>query len=448
MELLELTAGRMLGRYELLVPLAQGATAQVWAARTTGSRMQKIVAVKVLSAGVSDDIDAESMFLDEARLVSRIRHPNVASVLDLGDDSETLYIVIEWIEGEPLQIVMREAHARGGVPLPLALRIVKQAASGLHAAHELCDDAGKPLGLVHRDVSPHNIMIGYDGAVKVIDFGVAKATTNMQRTSVGQLKGKVPYMAPEQTSGEPVDRRTDVFALGVVLYQLVTGKHPFRGDSDFATIARLRDKKPVESPRVHVKDLPPAIEEVMLKALSKQPGERYAAMLDLAKALEKAMPSPIDVDRSLGTFISGLLSQRAAKRAHAIREAIRSLGDAPLPVNFGGKAAVEEAPPPAAAAAAAAKPLVPAPGAPEPSPSTAPPADPPASVAAPSSVPVTASGARTSVDLPEGMRPQRSRVVRVVVVVVLALLVVVVLSSLLGKSSDSGGGDTTHRRAF
>jgi serine/threonine protein kinase len=312
----ELQAGQTLGRYELLVPLGQGATAQVWVARTTGSRHEKIVAVKAMLSELGGDVEAESMFLDEARLVSRIRHPNVAAVLDLGEEDEILYIVIEWVEGEPLQVVLREARTQG-VPLPLALRIVQQAASGLHAAHELRDEAGKPVGLVHRDVSPQNILIGYDGAVKVIDFGVAKAASNMQRTSVGQLKGKVPYMAPEQAVGQPVDRRTDVFALGVVLYQLVTGKHPFRGDSEFATLARICDRLPADSPRKYVPGLPAALEEAMLKALAKQPAHRFADMLELGRALELAVPLSADVDRTLGTFLGPAPAPKSPALARA-----------------------------------------------------------------------------------------------------------------------------------
>jgi eukaryotic-like serine/threonine-protein kinase len=340
----ELYPGRKLGRYELLVPLAQGATAEVWAARMTGSLFEKIVAIKAMLTEVFADVelDAESMFLDEARLVSRIRHPNVGSVLDLGEEDDALYIVMDWVEGEPLQVVMREAKSRG-IPLPLALRIVKQAASGLHAAHELCDESGKPVGLVHRDVSPQNLLVGYDGVVKVIDFGVAKAESNLQRTSVGQIKGKVPYMAPEQAIGDHVDRRTDVFALGVVLYQLVTGKHPFRADSEFATLARIRDKNPADSPRKHVPDLPVALEEVMLKVLAKQRDSRYSTMLDLGRALERAVPSPPDVDRALGVFISGLLSARATKREASIREALREqTGKDTRPVNLGVRPVYEE----------------------------------------------------------------------------------------------------------
>ena len=329
----ELYPGRTFGRYELLVPLASGATASVWAARTTGSPLEKIVAVKAMLTEFSSDIESESMFLDEARLVSRIRHPNVATVLDLGEANDALYIVMEWVEGEPLQVLMREAGSKGGIPLPLAVRIVKQAAAGLQAAHEVCDDSGKTIGLVHRDVSPQNILVGYDGSVKVIDFGVAKATSNMQRTQVGQIKGKIPYMAPEQAIGDPVDRRTDIFALGVVLYQLVTGKHPFRGDNEFATLVKLRDARPVDPPSTLV-SLPAELEKVIVKALAKNRDDRHASMSDLARALERAMPSAPDDAQVLGGFVRSFLSQRAAKKNHAIREALRAAGSKGRPVNL------------------------------------------------------------------------------------------------------------------
>ena len=339
----ELTAGRSLGQYELLLPLAQGATASVWAARTKGSALEKIVAVKAMLTEFADDVDAESMFLDEARTVARIRHPNVAAVLDFGEEDDALYIVMEWVEGEPLQVLMREARARGGIPLPLAVRIVKQAASGLHAAHELCDEAGAPVGLVHRDVSPQNILVGYDGSVKVIDFGVAKASSNMQRTNVGQIKGKVAYMAPEQAVGDPVDRRTDVFALGVVLYQLVTGKHPFRADNEFATLARLRDPHPFEAPST-LSAVPAELDRVMMQALEKRRDRRHATMSDFARALDKALPSTAEEARGLGDLVRSLLSQRAAKKNQAIRDALKEGGHDARPVNL--SAQFEEAPKP------------------------------------------------------------------------------------------------------
>jgi serine/threonine-protein kinase len=355
----ELYAGKSLGQYELLLALAKGATASVWAARTKGSGLDKIVAVKAMLADLASDIEAESMFLDEARLVSRIRHPNVASVLDLGEEGEALYIVMEWVEGEPLQVLMRDARAHGGIPLPLAVRIVKLAASGLHAAHELCDESGKPVGLVHRDVSPQNILVGYDGSVKVIDFGVAKATSNMQRTNVGQIKGKIPYMAPEQAMGVPVDRRTDIFALGVVFYQLVTGQHPFRGENEFATLARLRDEKPAAPPSTLL-PVPRAVEEVMLQVLAKNREQRPASMLELTRMLDRALPSTPDEARALAELMRRVLWQRAAKKNQAIREALASIGRKGRPVNL--SIFLEDGPPPAPAmpARATSTPAMPA----------------------------------------------------------------------------------------
>lgn len=323
---IDIYPGRTLGRYELLLPIAQGGTASVWAAKMRGPRgFEKIVAIKTVLADLADDdlFAAESMFLDEARLVARIRHPNVVEVLDLGEDDGVLFIVMEWIEGESLSVLTREAKAKGGLPVPFALRIAARACAGLHAAHELRDDAGALVNLVHRDVSPQNILVTYDGSVKVIDFGVAKAATNQAQTNVGQLKGKVLYMAPEQAFGNKVDRRTDVFAMGIVLYQLVTGTHPFRADNEFATLARIRDKKEVAPARSIVKDLPEEVDRVIMKALSKDPSGRYASMLDLRRAIEEAGRAPPDVDTSLSAFIKDLLSRRAERKDKAIREALK-----------------------------------------------------------------------------------------------------------------------------
>jgi serine/threonine-protein kinase len=441
----QLYTGRRLGSYELLVPIAEGATAQVWAARMTGSRLEKIVAIKVLAQDLTSDVDAESMFLDEARLVSRIRHPNVASVLDFAEEGELLYIVIEWIEGEPLQVVLREV-ARSGtprMPLPLAVRIVKLAASGLHAAHELCDESGKPVGLVHRDVSPGNLLVGYDGAVKVIDFGVAKAASNMQRTRVGQIKGKVPYMAPEQTAGDRVDRRTDVFALGVVLYQLVTGKHPFRGDNEFATMARIRDKDPAQDPRAIVPDLPPALVEVMRCALAKAREDRYETMHDFGRALEKALPSPPDVDRALGAFMGSVLSQRVAKRETAIREALRAVGErdgtSARPVNFGHRPLFEDQDPSGIRPIASLVDLESAAAVPAAPPASAPPR--PALRAAPAAAPARDVD---PAELPDGMRPSRPHTVKIVAAIAVVLLVAAALWIAGGSSSSEEPAPTKH----
>ncbi|MFT3766416.1 MAG: serine/threonine-protein kinase [Minicystis sp.] len=445
----ELYAGRCLGEYELIYPLAQGATASVWAARMKSSALEKIVAVKAMLTEYSADVDAESMFLDEARIVSRIRHPNVASVLDLGEEDDALYIVMEWVEGEPLQVLMREAKGER-IPLPLSVRIAKQAASGLHAAHEQCDEAGKTIGLVHRDVSPQNILVGYDGSVKVIDFGVAKAASNMQKTNVGQIKGKVPYMAPEQAIGDPVDRRTDIFALGTVLYQLVTGKHPFRADSEFATLARLRDPRPVEPPS-KMAAVPAELEQVMLKALAKNRDDRYATMLDFARALEKVMPSGPTEERVLGELARSLLAARAVKRNKEIREALRELGHTKRPVNlsqiFDEEPSRSSIPTNISAVAPAPQPAVEASPNSGPAPSIAQPAAPPAAPAPPPAAPAKADGPVVVPELMQGAR-QQQRVKLIVAGITIALALVLGLWAVLGDHGPADGSTTTTKRAF
>src|SRR5262245_33885001 len=231
-----LSAGSALGRYELLLPVAQGGMATVWAARMKGTRgVAKIVAVKTMLPALSNDPRFESMFLSEATIASRIKHPNVCEIFDLGEEDKVLYLVMEWIDGESLVTLMGDCHRQGRpVPAMVAARIVLDAARGLHAAHELRDESGALVGVVHRDVSPHNILVTYDGLVKIVDFGVAKAfaRSDQQATVAGHLKGKALFMAPEQALCDELDRRADVFALGIVLYQLVTGTNPFRADNE------------------------------------------------------------------------------------------------------------------------------------------------------------------------------------------------------------------------
>ena len=322
----DVCTGQTLGRYELLIPIARGGMASVWAARITGAHgFQKIVAVKTMLPEFDEDPDFEKMFLDEAKTAARIRHPNVAEILDLGEEDGVLYLIMEWVDGEPLHLIAREKQARHGIPVALVARIGTDAATGLHSAHELRDSDGSLTEVVHRDVTPANILVTYDGVVKVVDFGVAKSSANAQMTRVGQTKGKIPYMSPEQARGEVVDRRTDIFALGIILHQLCTGKHPFRGDNDMATLRAIVDRNPIPSPRQFRADLPEALEAVLMKALAKDRLERFATMAELAMALEEAIPaakraSPAD----LGEFMRGLLGTRGDKRRAAIRQAARA----------------------------------------------------------------------------------------------------------------------------
>jgi eukaryotic-like serine/threonine-protein kinase len=322
------SAGHELGRYELLVPIASGGMAMVWAARLKGTRgFQKIVAVKTMLPKLSDDASFEQMFLDEASLASQIRHPHVVEILDLGEQDGVLYLVMEWINGVPLNQLMKTARRSGGVHLPVAVRIVMQACAGLHAAHELRDPNGQLVGLVHRDVSPQNILVSYDGVTKVVDFGVAKATARGGgATAAGQVKGKVAYMAPEQIKGDAVDRRIDVFAIGIVLYALTTGKHPFRKDSEAATLYNILEGGPVVPPRMIVPGYPAQLERVVQQALARDPAKRFPTANDLLRALDQALPSSMraSTDEDVAAFVRGLFSERRERHRVELARALKA----------------------------------------------------------------------------------------------------------------------------
>lgn len=329
----EIGPGRMLGRYELLMPLAAGGMAMVWAARQVGSRgFQKLVAVKTMLPRLSEEDQFEKMFLTEASLASKIRHPNVVEILDLGEQAGVLFLAMEWIDGVPLNLLMRAAKRQGGVPIGVAVRIVMQACAGLHAAHELSEN-GKPIGLVHRDVSPQNILVTYDGVTKVVDFGVAKATALGEgATRAGQLKGKVSYMAPEQVRGQPIDRRVDVFAMGIVLYALTTGKHPFRKESEGATLFAITSPEPVTLPQEIVPSYPGELQQIVLKALEKDRDRRFASASELLRALDRVLPPQgRSSDQEVGEFVSRLFAEQREHARVALAEALEHSKNLQLP---------------------------------------------------------------------------------------------------------------------
>ncbi|WP_437737969.1 serine/threonine protein kinase [Sorangium sp. So ce1335] len=328
----ELLPGKELGQYELLLPIAQGGMATVWAARRKGLRgFQKTVAIKTMLPSLSDDVQFETMFLEEARLASGIQHPNVAEILDLGEQDDVLYIVMEWVDGEALSVIARAANKSGvAIPLRIVLRILSRACLGLHAAHELRDPQNDDqlLGLVHRDVSPQNILVTYDGHVKLVDFGVAKATNRAHSdTTAGQIKGKVPYMSPEQARGERVDRRTDIFAMGIVLYKLTTGEHPFTAENDLLTLKQIISR-PALAPRLKNPDFPAELEHVLMTCLEKDPDRRYQTMLELENALESVLAKePPVTDHDIGAFVRRLLGERNQRRRAALRDTVRTLDE-------------------------------------------------------------------------------------------------------------------------
>lgn len=328
-----LGAGYKLGRYELLLPIAQGGMAVVWAARMRGSHgFSKIVAVKTMLPSLSGDPHFQQLFLAEAGLASRIKHPNVCEIFDLGEERHVLYIVMEWIDGESLSTLLSACRKREQkIPFAVATKMVLDAAKGLHAAHELRSEKGELLGLVHRDVSPQNVLVTYDGQVKIVDFGVAKAVaiSEHQTTKTGHVKGKVQYMAPEQAFCDAIDRRTDVFTLGIVLYQLTTGIHPFRAENELATLARITSPDPVAAPETLVKGYPRLLSGAVQRALAKDPDERYATMAEFARDLESVSNklAALGEEKNIGGFVREVLGDRAAERATAIKDALRDADD-------------------------------------------------------------------------------------------------------------------------
>lgn len=283
-----LTGRETMGGYELLRPLAQGGMADLYLARRLGPGLfERQVALKVLNQWRANDAEACAMFLDEARLVAMLNHHNIASVLDVDVVDGMHYLAMEYVDGADLREVVGAAQrAATRVPFETAISIVCAAAAGLDHAHRRCGPDGKPLKLVHRDVSLSNIMLGHDGSVKVIDFGIASTTIASVHTSPGVVRGKASYMSPEQCLGERIDHRSDVFALGVVLYELTTGARCFHGKTDFDRMLAVVRTDYIP-PGDLVASYPAALETVIRTALAGKPDRRFASAAALIEALER-----------------------------------------------------------------------------------------------------------------------------------------------------------------
>ncbi|HEY4182992.1 MAG TPA: serine/threonine-protein kinase, partial [Kofleriaceae bacterium] len=277
-----------LGRYQVIKHLADGGMAQVLLARATGIEgFERHVVIKRIHGDRAKDPTFVRMFLDEARLAAALHHTNIAQVHDIGEQDGEFFFAMEYVHGEDARkLLMRLSDKQVKTPLAHVITIVSAAAAALHYAHELRGPDRKPIGLVHRDVSPANILIGYDGTVKVVDFGIAKAVLRSTETLSGMLKGKVAYMAPEQCSGKPVDRRSDVFALGVVLYELITVRRLFKGDNDFLTMTAIVQGN-IPKPSKLRPDLPDKLEAIVLKALAQDADQRFQTANEMRMALEQ-----------------------------------------------------------------------------------------------------------------------------------------------------------------
>jgi serine/threonine protein kinase len=266
-----------IGRYEVLDHLASGGMGQVYLARATGlGGFERRVVVKTLEPGTDDDDAFVTMFLDEARLLGQLHHQYIAPIYEVGcDEDGRYYLVMDYIHGETAEQVWRRRCDRGGLlPLPFTLTTVSAVATALDYAHALRSIDGTPLEIVHRDVSLSNVMIGYDGSVKLIDFGIAKAANRGTKTAVGMLKGKLAYLAPEQVVHKHVDRRADIFALGIVLYELTTMTRAFRAESDLLTLERITTGTVIPPSQI-VPSYPIELENIVMRALKVDPDERY-----------------------------------------------------------------------------------------------------------------------------------------------------------------------------
>lgn len=286
-----------IGRYEVQRRLAFGGMAEVFLAReTTTVGATRLVAIKRMLPHLGEDAQFASMFLDESRVALQLQHPHICTCYEVGRDDDSPFLVMEYIDGRSLAKVVELAASAGGLAPEIAVRIIAQAAEGLHYAHRARDANGEPLNVVHRDVSPSNIMIGRTGQVKMLDFGVAKARSHATKTRPGMIKGKFAYMAPEQCRGQTVDARADVFALGLCLYEALTGRALYVRETEFATITALLDEPP---PSIRAIDprLPQQLDQIVQMALAKQPDARFASALDLQMALEAWLATT-------GTFVN------------------------------------------------------------------------------------------------------------------------------------------------
>jgi len=310
-------------RYELLGEIASGGMATVYLARLTGmGGFQRFVAMKRLHPHLASEREFVEMFLDEARIAARIHHPNVVPILEVGASQVGYYLVMEYIEGDTLARLLARAASTGNkVPVSIALRIAIDMLSGLHAAHELRDDQNQPVNLVHRDVSPQNVLVGQDGIARITDFGVARAASRLNATRAGQLKGKIAYMAPEQAAGaEQLDRRADVFSAGVVIWESLAQKRLFKAENEAATLSRVI-AEPVPLLSQVVPQVSSEVSAVVMRALDRDPDKRFPTCAAFADALEAAaaLNDKVATPRELASYVNEVMGAEIAQQRDAVR---------------------------------------------------------------------------------------------------------------------------------
>jgi serine/threonine protein kinase len=311
---------QQVGRYTIFHQIAAGGMATVHLARFAGpAGFSRVVAVKHLHPHLCADPEFRAMFIDEARLVSRIRHPNVVPTLDVVVNDTEIFLVMEYIQGDALSSLRRAARQQQqDIPLAVCSAVIVGALQGLHAAHEARSESGELLDLVHRDVSPPNILVGVDGVPLVLDFGVAKAMQAHHETRPGMVKGKSSYMSPEQIRGEPVTRAADIFAAAVVLWELLTTRRLFSGTNEHERIYKVLQGAELTPPSTMAARIPAGLDEVVMRGLRPNPSERYRTALEMAEAIEQKIPPASQ--RVVGEWVARTASESLNRRAEFLRQ--------------------------------------------------------------------------------------------------------------------------------
>jgi serine/threonine protein kinase len=336
------------GPYRLLERVALGGMAEVFKAKRSGVEgFEKVVAVKRILPHLSDNKEFVDMFVDEAKMVAGLTHPNIVQIFDLGRIEKSYYIAMEYVQGRDLRSILRRARERGTrMPLELCALVASRVCSALEYAHRKKDDRGQPMMTVHRDISPQNILISFEGDVKLTDFGIAKAASKATVTEVGALRGKLLYMSPEQAWGKPMDRRSDLFSLGIVFYEMITDQKPFLGNSEVSILETVRECKVAPPSRLN-RAIPPSLERVVMKALERDPERRYQDAAEMYRDLEAVMheTQPPPTAAALARLMEQLYEP------HEREDAVTEATPAEPPAAAGGARAEPEpapAPPPAA----------------------------------------------------------------------------------------------------
>jgi serine/threonine protein kinase len=324
----EPTTGSLIGRYQLVAPIGIGGMGRVWVAIDTASPGLRLVAIKTTLSGADGGMNPDfwAVLADEAGVASRINHPNVCATHELSQEGGVHFLVMDWSDGASLRDVLNALPGKRMTP-ELAAYVCAGVAAGLHAAHELVDEEGHSLGVVHRDVSPQNVLVSMRGQIRLADFGVAKSRGQLHKaTETGEVKGKLSYMAPEQVTSRNIDRRADIFALGCVLYEAALGVRPFHGADALATMYKILEE-PLTLPHVHAPDFPLPLESILVKALAKDPNERYQTAEEFREALVEFLSSTgrFFGDKQVMEVMEQTLAPELTERNRAIRAAAERL---------------------------------------------------------------------------------------------------------------------------